>query len=109
MKVCFTVVFYVQAVNPPSISHLATSSLDADTERRVLTSLQSLFSDRTLIIIAHRLSSVAHCDEIVVLDEGRVAQSGSHSELLVQDGKYRHLFSIQNDKGRGINWPLKKD
>lgn len=71
----------------------ATSALDANTERAVLASLQSLAAGRTALFIAHRLSTAAQCDKIVVLEQGQVHESGSHAELLEAGGKYAQLWA----------------
>lgn len=73
----------------------ATSHLDAVNEQAVRRSLDLLQSDRTTIVIAHRLSTVRDADLIVVLDQGRVAESGSHAELLARGGLYARLVSRQ--------------
>lgn len=73
----------------------ATSALDTKTEKQVLEALSSLAAGRTSIFVAHRLSTAAQCDQIVVLDEGRVAEAGSHAELLEAGGKYAQLWARQ--------------
>lgn len=73
----------------------ATSALDARTERGVLDALSNLAAGRTAIFVAHRLSTAAACDQIVVLEGGRVAESGSHTELLAAGGRYAELWSRQ--------------
>ncbi|MGB7086065.1 MAG: ABC transporter ATP-binding protein [Phormidesmis sp.] len=73
----------------------ATSSLDYESERAIQTAMRSLFGTRTLIIIAHRLSTVRDADKIVVLDQGRISQVGSHDELLEQGGLYQRLHALQ--------------
>jgi ATP-binding cassette subfamily B protein/subfamily B ATP-binding cassette protein MsbA len=76
-----------------------TSALDADTERLVLEALDRLTSGRTTIIIAHRLSTVRRADRIVVLDQGRLAETGTHQQLLAAGGLYRKLYVSQTVAG----------
>lgn len=65
----------------------ATSALDSKTEKEVLEALSKLAAGRTSIFVAHRLSTAAQCDQIVVLEDGRVAEAGSHAELLETGGR----------------------
>jgi len=82
--------------NPPILLlDEATSSLDNESERLVQEALERLMHDRTVLVIAHRLSTVQHASRIVVLDRGRVAASGTHAELLEQDGIYARLYNLQ--------------
>ena len=80
---------------PVLILDEATSHLDAVNEQAVRRALDVLQADRTTIVIAHRLSTVRDADLIVVLDEGRVAESGTHSSLLMKGGLYARLVSRQ--------------
>lgn len=73
----------------------ATSALDSESEVLVQTALDNLRKGRTSFVIAHRLSTIVDADLIVVLHEGRVAESGSHAELLARDGRYRRMFELQ--------------
>jgi ATP-binding cassette, subfamily B, bacterial len=73
----------------------ATSSLDYESERAIQVAMRSLFGTRTLIIIAHRLSTVRDADKIVVLDQGSISQVGSHDELLEEGGLYQRLHALQ--------------
>ena len=74
------------------------SSLDSDTEDRILKNLKNNFQNKTLIIISHRVSCVKHADNIIVLDNGKIAQSGSHNELVKDEGYYRDLYLKQNSE-----------
>jgi len=73
----------------------ATSALDTESEQMVQGALNNLMKNRTTFVIAHRLSTILHADRIVVLESGRVAESGTHSELIARDGVYSKLHSMQ--------------
>jgi subfamily B ATP-binding cassette protein MsbA len=73
----------------------ATSALDTESERLVQEALERLMRDRTVVVIAHRLSTVQHADRIVVLERGRVAATGTHAELMLAGGAYRRLYELQ--------------
>jgi subfamily B ATP-binding cassette protein MsbA len=82
--------------NPPVlILDEATSALDTESERLVQEALTNLMKNRTSIVIAHRLSTIQHADEIVVLKEGRIVETGTHNDLLQQKGLYSHLCKLQ--------------
>jgi subfamily B ATP-binding cassette protein MsbA len=73
----------------------ATSALDSETERDVYRALEALAHERTTLVIAHRLSTVENADQVVVLDQGRLVEQGTHAELIQRDGHYAALHRIQ--------------
>ncbi|HID37706.1 MAG TPA: ATP-binding cassette domain-containing protein, partial [Ghiorsea sp.] len=73
----------------------ATSSLDTESERLVQQAIDKLMHGRTVLVIAHRLSTIRNADKIVVLDAGKIVQTGSHDELLKQGGIYAELYKLQ--------------
>ena len=73
----------------------ATSALDTKSERRIQDALNLLMTDRTTLVIAHRLSTVEKADRIIVMDAGRIVESGTHAQLLAQDGHYAALYRMQ--------------
>ena len=77
----------------------ALSAVDAETEASILSALRQRHGTRTSIVIAHRLSTLAHADHVIVLEEGRVTQRGTHDELIAADGLYQRLWNIQNATG----------
>ncbi|MGI9272931.1 MAG: lipid A export permease/ATP-binding protein MsbA [Woeseiaceae bacterium] len=80
---------------PVLILDEATSSLDTHSERRIQEALNELMKNRTTLVIAHRLSTVEKADRIIVLDAGRIVESGSHQELLDRGGQYADLYHMQ--------------
>jgi subfamily B ATP-binding cassette protein MsbA len=73
----------------------ATSALDSESERLVQDALRTLTRQRTALVIAHRLSTVERADRILVLEHGRVAEAGTHTELLAKNGLYANLYHLQ--------------
>ncbi|CAI9776542.1 unnamed protein product [Fraxinus pennsylvanica] len=85
----------------------ATSALDSTTEAEILNALKSLANDRTSIFIAHRLTTAMQCDEIIVLENGKVVEQGPHEVLLSKSGRYAQLWAQQNTTVDSIDASLK--
>ena len=81
----------------------ATSSVDPENEQALLSAIQELTKNKTLISIAHRLSTVRNADQIVVIDHGKIVQRGRHAELLQEDGIYRKFLSLRT---KATGWHL---
>ncbi|WP_332777782.1 lipid A export permease/ATP-binding protein MsbA [Polaromonas sp.] len=79
---------------PVLILDEATSALDTESERAVQEALQRLMRNRTTLVIAHRLSTVQHADRIIMMDSGRIIESGTHKTLLAKNGAYAHLYRL---------------
>lgn len=76
-----------------------TSAIDAETEREILAAMEAAMEGRTTFIVAHRLATLRRADRILVLDRGRLAQSGTHDELMASDGPYRRAILVQTEGG----------
>ena len=82
----------------------ATSNLDSESERLIQKSLAILLEQRTAFVIAHRLSTIVHADQIIVLDSGRIIQSGTHAQLLDQPGLYQEMVRLQTESPIAPQW-----
>src|SRR5205823_3333645 len=82
--------------NPPIlILDEATSSLDAESERLVQEALERLMQNRTVLVVAHRLSTIRKADRILVLENGKIIEEGDHKDLLAKSGTYKKLYEMQ--------------
>ncbi len=77
----------------------ATDALDARNERAIVENLNEFYKGRTVVVVAHRLSTVKNADRIIVLDEGRVAETGDHASLIAKKGAYYNLVKNQLELG----------
>ena len=83
----------------------ATSALDTNTEREIQGELKRLGENRTVLMIAHRLSTVVDADEIVVLDQGRIAERGTHEAMLAKGGQYADMWARQEREAEEVSAP----
>ena len=89
--------------SPVIILDEATANVDPENEAELTTAVEELTKEKTIIMIAHRLKTVEHADQIVVIDDGRIVQQGKHAELMQQDGIYRTF--VENRK-KAVSWKL---
>lgn len=82
----------------------STASIDPENETKIQKAIGRLIENKTVLIIAHKLRSIVACDQIVVLNEGKVIESGTHKELMQKDGLYHRLYSLQNES---LAWKVK--
>ena len=89
-------------IHKPSVMILdeATANIDTETEILIQDSLEKMKNIGTMLIVAHRLSTIQHADNIILLSHGQIVEQGSHQELLKQKGKYYHLYTLQYEKQR---------
>lgn len=76
----------------------ATANIDAETESLIRDSLEKMMKDGTMLIVAHRLSTVRHADKIIVMSDGQIIESGTHDELIEKRGRYHYLYTVQYEK-----------
>lgn len=81
----------------------ATANVDPENEQELMEAIQKLTQEKTVIMIAHRLKTVRHADQILVVDKGQIVQRGTHNELMKQDGIYRHFIS---GREQAVGWKL---
>ena len=82
--------------SPILILDEATSALDSEAEKYIQKAMKNLIKDKTVIAIAHRLSTLKEMDRIIVLDKGKIVEEGTMKELLARGGEFQHLWEIQN-------------
>ena len=87
-------------IHKPSVMILdeATANIDTETELLIQDSLEKMKNIGTMLIVAHRLSTIQHADNIILLSKGKIVEQGTHQELLAQKGKYHHLYTLQYQK-----------
>jgi ATP-binding cassette subfamily B protein len=88
--------------SPIIILDEATASVDVETERQIQKAIAGIAGSRTIIAIAHRLSTIRNADQILVIEDGKVTESGTHDELLAQNGSYARMYRIQSTPIGGV-------
>lgn len=81
----------------------ATANVDPENEKELMEAVRALTQEKTVIMIAHRLKTVRHADQILVVDKGQIVQRGTHDELMAQDGIYRRFIS---GREKAVGWKL---
>ena len=81
----------------------ATANVDPENEKELMEAIDELTRDKTIIMIAHRLKTVEHADQILVIDQGKVVQRGDHAQLMAQEGIYRRFVNVRQ---RAATWQL---
>jgi len=82
----------------------ATANVDPENENELMQAIQALTAEKTVIMIAHRLKTVEHADQIIVVDHGKIVQQGTHAELMEQDGIYKRFIS---ERREAASWKVK--
>ena len=87
-------------IHKPAVMILdeATANIDTETEALIQDSLQKMRNIGTMLVVAHRLSTIQHADNIIVLSKGKILEQGSHRQLLQQKGRYYQLYTLQYNK-----------
>ena len=81
----------------------ATANVDPENEKELMAAISELTREKTVILIAHRLKTVRHADQILVVDKGQIVQRGTHDELMAQDGVYRRFIT---GREQAVGWKL---
>ena len=81
----------------------ATANVDPENEEELMEAISELTREKTVILIAHRLKTVRHADQILVVDKGQIVQRGTHDELMAQDGVYRRFIT---GREQAVGWKL---
>ncbi len=88
---------------PVVILDEATANVDPENEKDLMDAIEALTKEKTIIMIAHRLKTVRHADQIVVVDKGRIVQKGTHEQLMTQDGIYKRFVDARE---QAVSWKL---